>query len=242
MGEKEDKHILKTEKCQSVLQRDSSYRDNTPMRPWMKTEEVQWQAHHILCNHSVTWGNIADAIPKEDLLFARACIWITPWDLNDSHNMMGLPTNWQYRDSDGKDPVNLPSHQVDHNTDDGYTDECTDWLKTNVWDKVKDKGKDHKANAANMRELLRAGSEHFRIKLGERGVRPDGKGTAYCWAHRCPGPPPGATPQEKKNYKQEPKWYFPFSMAKDKDVNERSPGVNWKSTEDALAEILKKIG
>jgi len=239
---KADDHIIATQDCQSVLQRDDSYRANTPRQSWMKTEEVEWQAHHILCNHSVTKANIAKAIPQSDLPFAEAVLWITPWDLNDGHNMMGMPTNWQYRDNDGKIPVNIPSHQVDHNTDDGYTDECTDWLKTHVWDKIKDKGKDHKANATNMRELLRGGSEHFRIQLGKRGVRPGTKGTAYCWDRRFKAPPPNATAAEKAAYKHEPKWYFPFSMAVDEHVNERAPGIDWKTTQAALGEILKKVG
>jgi hypothetical protein len=242
VGKKEDQHILDTEECKSCFVRNSTYRDQTKVEAWMKDEEVSWQAHHILCNHSVSESNMAAAIPKEDLLFAKAVLWITDWDLNNSHNMVGLPTNWQYRDSDGQTPVNLPSHQVDHNTTDGYTDECTDWLKTNVWDKIKDKGKDHQANAENMKTLLKSGTDHFLGQLQKRGIRPNRKGTAYCWSHRCKKAPPDATAAEKKNYKQEPKWYSPFSMARDRHVNERSPGVDWKSTQSALAEVLKKIG
>lgn len=229
---KEDTHIIKTRKRLSVLERDSTYRANTPEMDWMTTEDVMWQAHHILCNHSVTDANIAKAIPKDDLPFAKACLWITPWKLNDAHNMIGLPLNWQYRDTDGKVPENLPSHQVDHNTTGGYTDECTDWLKNNVWNKIKDKGKDHEANAENMNTVLRGASDHFRGLLEDRGTRPDGKGTARCWAQRFPKAPPGVT-----RYKHEKKWYFPFSMAKDSKVNGRQPGINWKSVEETLRKV-----
>jgi len=225
-----DDHIIKNETRQSVLWRDSNYRANTGTG----FTSGLWQAHHILCNHSVTQANIADAIPKPDLPFAEACLWITPWDLNDAHNMIGLPTNWQYRVTDGKVPKNLPSHQVDHNTTGGYTEECTKWLKNNVWNKIKDKGKDHKANATNMKDLLRGGSVHFRTQLKKRGKRPGDKGTAYCWTHRFPNPPATATKAEKNSYKQEKKWYFAFSMAEDAKVNERQPGIDWSKFLEAL--------
>ena len=111
----------------------------------MKVEDALWQAHHILCNHSVAQTNIDAAFTSAgiDLTYGNDVVWITPWDLNDGHNMIGLPTNWQHRLNAGKDPLNLPSHQVDHNTKDGYTDECTKWLKKNVWNKVKEWGKSH---------------------------------------------------------------------------------------------------
>ncbi len=224
----DDEHFVKPAKRLSVLVRDSNYRDNTPHLSWMKAEDVQWQAHHILCNHSVE----SRTFPPEDVVFAEDCLWITDWNLNARHNMVGLPLNRQYRETDGKVPVNKPSHQVDHNTTDGYTDECTDWLKTNVWDKIKDKGKNHKANAENMKELLKGGSTHFRTLLGERGCRKEG--TAHCWSHRFEDPPAGVP---KAGYKQEKKWYFPFSMASNANVNERQPGVDW----DELVGVLRKI-
>jgi hypothetical protein len=237
VGAKEDQHILDTEDCQSCFERNSSYRDNTKQEGWMKEEEVSWQAHHILCNHSVTKDNIYDAIPEADRLFAEACLWITKWDLNDAHNMVGLPTNRQHRENDGKVPKNRPSHQVDHNTKDGYTEECTKWLKKKVWNKIKDKGKDHQANADNMRELLRTASDHFRGQLKKRGTRPDGKGTAHCWAHRFEDPPDDWSAAKKASYEHEEQWYFPFSMADDDFVNDRAPGVDW----DELVGSLKKV-
>lgn len=230
----DEEHFVKPAKRLSVLWRDSNYRANTASG----FTGGLWQAHHILCNHSVTQANIAEAIPAADLPFAEDCLWITDWNLNNAHNMIGLPTNWQYRLSDGKVPTNHPSHQVDHNTTDGYTDECTDWLKDNVWNKIKDKGKDHQANATNMQGVLKGASDHFRGELAKRGTRPDGKGTAHCWAHRFPTSPPSATPAEQASYQQEPKWYFPFSMALDEHVNERAPGIDWGK----IAETLRKIG
>jgi hypothetical protein len=226
---KADDHIIKTEERKSTLWRNSSYRANTGTG---FTTGVLWQAHHILCHHSVD----AREFPPADVAFAEACLWITPWDLNDGHNMIGLPLNWQYRTTDGTVPSNLPSHQVDHNTKGGYTPECTDWLKNNVWNNIKDKGKDHQANATNMQGLLKAGSDHFRAQLQKRGARK--KGTAHCWDHRFPYPPPGASAAEKASYKQEKKWYFPFSMAEDSKVNERQPGIDWKKVAAALRKAV----
>lgn len=223
----DDDHIIKNEKRQSVLWRDSNYRSNTSTGCiW-----GLWQAHHILCNHSVE-GRVIDKNPE----YVEACLWITPWNLNASHNMIGLPINWQYRITLGKNPTNLPSHQVDHNTVGGYTKECTDWLKANVWDVLNDKSKDHKTNASNIDAILRAGSDYFRGELVKRGARR--QGTAYCWDHRFPTPPPTATAAEQAGYEKEEQWYFPFSMAMDERVNERHAGVDWNK----VAEALRKIG
>jgi hypothetical protein len=229
----EEEHIIKNEKRLSVMWRDGNYRTNTSSG----FTSGLWQAHHLLCNHSAA-QRFAGIQDPEDLRFAQACEWITDWNLNNSHNMLGLPTNWQHRSNDGKSPADLPSHQVDHNTTGGYTQECTGYCQDHVWDALKDKSKDHKTNAANIQALLKSVSSHFAAELeAKRGFRKGG--TAHCWAHRRPEPPPTATPPERANYQHEPEWYFPFSMAEDGQVNPRAPGIDWTS---ALADVLKKIG
>jgi hypothetical protein len=221
-----DEHIVETEKRQSVLWRDSNYRSNTSSG-WTSGS---WEAHHILCNHAVE-GRVIEKNPE----FVEACLWITPWDLNDAHNMIGLPKNLQYKVTDGKVPANLPSHQVDHNTTGGYTDECKEHLKTKIWNVLNDKRKNHKTNAENIKAKLRAGSDRFRALLLKRGSREGG--TAHCWSHRFDEPQAGASAAERRAYRKEEKWYYPFSMAADKAVNERHPGVDWRR----LANILRKI-
>jgi hypothetical protein len=238
----DDEHFVKPAKRASVLERDDEYRGNTPKQSWMTVEDALWQAHHIVCNHSVSQANIDEAVKAAgiDLSYAKDVIWITDWNLNNSDNMIGLPTNWQHRVKAGKNPPNRPSHQVDHNTTDGYTDECTKWLKNRVWNKIKDKGKTHQANAGTLKALLNAGSTYFRTHLGKRGCRK--QGTAYCWAHRFETPPPSASQKEKDDYKQEPQWYFPFSMAEDDKVNERAVGYDWSESIEELRKTLKLIG
>ncbi|HSP78555.1 MAG TPA: hypothetical protein VLQ93_08510, partial [Myxococcaceae bacterium] len=108
------KHIQKTRKQESTL---------VPVRSYPKNctsgfkREGYWQAHHILCLVSI--GKRKDdypPTPPELADYLEACLWVTPWDINAGDNLIGLPTNKQYTDSDGKDPENLPSHFVDHNT------------------------------------------------------------------------------------------------------------------------------
>ncbi len=214
-------HIQKTNKRKSKLGKDSKYRANTNTG----FTTGSWQAHHILCYKSVNDRNIEDN--KE---YVEDCLWITDWDLNDAHNMIGLPLNSQYRATDGKVPVNLPSHQVDHNTNDGYRDEVTQWLEDNVWNALNDKKKAHEINAKDIADQLKAGSDHFRTQLTTRGARK--KGTIHCWGHRFPTPPAGVS---ATGYKQEKKWYYPFSMAK--EPNERSPGIDYSR----LVNIFKRI-
>ncbi len=209
-----------------MLQRNRSYRSNTKSGCILG----KWEAHHILCNHAVVGRQI-----DKNKAFVEDCLWITPWDLNDAHNMIGLPKNVQYRASDGKIPVNLPSHQVDHNTAGGYTEECKYYLKKHIWSTLNDRRKHHETNAKAIDAALRTGSDYFRGELIRRGSRK--KGTAFCWGHRFSDPPASATATEKSNYKWEKKWYYPFSMATEARVNQRRPGVRW----DLLRSILRKI-
>ncbi len=196
------------------------YRNNTNTGFYDNTG--LWEAHHILCNHSVEGRQIDD----DSKSFVEACLWITEWNLNDAHNMIGLPKNRQYINTLGTKPVNLPSHQIGHNTAKGYTNEVTTYLKDKIWDTLNDKREAHKINAQAIKEELKSGSDHFRKLLGKRGERK--KGTLHCWQHRFPTPPPTIS---SASYVQEEKWYYPFSMAK--KPSERHPGIDY--------ELLKKI-
>ena len=213
-------HIQKTEKRKSVLYKNSKYRKNTDTG----FTTGAWEAHHILCYKSVR-----DREVGENQDFVEDCLWITDWDLNDAHNMVGLPKNSQYRLTNGMVPLNLPSHQVDHNTSDGYRNEVTMWIKTNVWDSLNDKKKDHEVNAKDIKDALKKGSDHFRKQLTLRGIREDG--TLHCWQHRFPNPP---DPNDE-NYEQVEEWYLPFSMAD--DPTPRNPGIDFSK----LTGIFKKF-
>ena len=206
----DNKCIRKTRRREVTLERKSNARKNcdTGFR------SGRWQTHHICCKHSIASRNTDDYI--ED------CLWITQWDINEAHNLIGLPTNKQYRESKGMIPENLPSHQVDHNTRYGYTKECTLWLQRNVWEALDRNQKNHEVTAERIRASLREASEHFREELESRGGRC--RGTKYCWERRFPDHP---------EYVEH--WYYAFSMAE--NPSKRHPGIDM----NRLTEIFKKI-
>lgn len=212
----DDACIAKPEERLSVLQRDRNYRDATGSG----FTSGLWEAHHILCNHAVEGRDTSVAADPQ---YVEDCLWITDWNLNDAHNMIGLPKNRQYRASLGKVPQNLPSHQVDHNTSDGYTNECKRYLEANVWTSLDNNRTDHEMNAESLQSQLRAGSDHFRRVLTRRGER--NGGTQDCWEHRFPHAPSTASAAERASYQQKKKWYAPFSMGA--KPRKRHPGVNW---------------
>ena len=204
-------HLEKPPKRLSVLWRDSKYRANCTAGFC----KGFWEAHHITCNHAVE-GRVIEK-NKE---YVEDCLWITDWNLNDSDNLIGLPTNKQYRVSDGKIPVNTCSHQVDHNTAGGYTDECKKWLKDNVWDTLNNKRKAHETNAKAIKEQLEECTAVFKEKLETRGQRK--QGTVICWHNRF-----------RDEY--ESTWYYPFSMGK--KPRTRRPGVSFANLKRIFALI-----
>jgi hypothetical protein len=215
------KHIKKTRKRESVLHKTSGYASNCGTGFQTKG---YCQIHHVVCVSCIADRKGAYPDDMEDYL--EACLWITKWDLNDGHNLVGLPLNKQYRRSDGKTPVDQPSHQVDHNTRDGYTSEVFKYLKENVWNSLTAKKKVHDVDAGKLRTQLRNASDVFRGRLEKRGKRGDlgsnPGGTGTCWKNRF-----------ERAYKD--LWYHPFSMGK--NPSRRSPGVSLKR----LTRIFKKL-
>lgn len=210
-------HFEKPKKRKSVLARNSSYRSNTTSG-FVVGPGKNWEAHHVLCNHAVE-GRVIEK-NKE---YVEDCLWITDWDLNNGGNMIGLPTNRQYRQSLGAIPLDLPSHQVDHNTVGGYTEECKEWLKINVWDTLLEKKDNHEIDAKDIKALLEGGTTTFLAKIHLRGSRKGG--TKHCWDRRFPA-----------HAEHVDGWYHPFSMAK--KPSPRSPGIDWSKLEN----IFKKLG
>lgn len=190
-----DKHLELPPKKKSVLTRSSDYRDHC--KDGFVEVAGFWEAHHILCNHSLA---ARENIKAEHMAYVEKCLDITDWNLNDSRNLIGLPKNRQYRESNGTLPKNLCSHQVDHNTSDGYTTECTEWLETNVWKTLTDQQVKHDLRAEDLKGLLEDGTDHFKFLLAERGAREDG--TRHCWERRF-----------VTNPEHKPHWYYPFSMS-----------------------------
>jgi len=214
--ENQPKHAPPGEDCKIVVYEQDSHRDVS--RGNGKgftggTPGVHWQSHHIVCVSSLGSRIAKDAPTKRKL---EKSLYITDWNINKAPNMIGLPQRCQFRLSYGEaeagvtswravTPKNRPSHNNDHNTTDGYTDEVTKHLQANIWDKFDaDKG-DHKADAVWLKDQLEAASKHFEDLLMERGKRDPG--TVKAW---------------KERFDRQPGWEDPFSMA---DVpTERSPG------------------
>lgn len=206
-------HFETTHDRKSVLWRNSTYRQDTS--DGFRDATGAWESHHICCNHAVEGREI-----NENKEYVEECLWITDWDLNNSGNLTGLPKNRQYRNSLGTNPVNLCSHQVDHNTSSGYTFECKQWLKINVWNKLNDKKKQHEVNAVDLKAQLEQCTSVFKAKLTARGARKGG--TLLCWKNRFD---PAWTDT----------WYHPFSMGM--FPRPRRPGIS--STD--LTNIFKLI-
>jgi hypothetical protein len=211
-------HIKLTRKRESVTESVQGYRGNCASG---FTGAGVWEAHHILCLSSM--GRRRHDYPKEPAELAdylEACLWVTPWDINDSRNLVGLPMKKQYHDTDGEEPEDLPCHNVDHGGRDGYTDEVSSYLKENVWRSLTAKKEVHDVDVAKLQDLLEKTSEGFRKLLAIRGKRPPR--TKLGWKNRY-----------EKGY--EHIWYHPFSMSK--NPGPRSSGV----AQRLLETVLKKI-
>jgi hypothetical protein len=222
-------HFVKPKERKSTLVRKGNYQKTCKDagNGWNSETTRRSEVHHILCEHSLARWKDQFKGDTAKTTYIDNCLWITDWDINKKDNLIGLPRNRQFREVYGNlsesawQPVNLPSHQVDHNTADGYTTEVGKWLKAQIWDKLEEAKGDHKADAETIKKQLEDGSSHFLDLLRKRGAREGG--TKMGWKLRF-----------DKGY--EKKWYQPFSMGK-KPLH-RHAG---KSGSD-LTNIFKKLG
>ncbi|WP_437806607.1 hypothetical protein [Sorangium sp. So ce1078] len=227
----ENEHFTKTaENHASVLEKGGNYASacNTGYinrRPY-EDKRHRSEVHHIVCEHSIKLRfNAYKHEPTRD--YIEDCLWITDWDINNVNNLIGLPTNQRFRvdwastsDTSRWTPIDLPSHQVDHNTSDGYTHEVSLWLQKNVWDTLNAAKKQHAVDAAKIKRQLEKGEKHFREELQERGTREPGKLVA--WPNR-------------RNAEYAKMWYHPFSMGK--KPRHRNPGATGKVATRLLAQL-----
>lgn len=214
--------IVETTEKKSVLHRSYNYRQKTHNsgNGYFKRK---WQAHHILCHHALAEKHRKDFDNNEK--YIEKCLRITEWDLNNNDNLIGLPVNKAFKDSASDNMVNFPelcSHQVDHNTNGGYTEECISYLQENVWKTLHKQRIPHEVNAKSIAEELKMATQHFATQLKIRAER--NGGTIVCW-------------NKRHNPDMEFKWYFPFSMAEDLQVNKRNHG----SSDGRLTGIFNKI-
>jgi hypothetical protein len=204
------KHLGVPNPCNSKLVRSTAYKYRKACKqpPGITTGSKPYvnQIHHILCEHA-----ILDIEPDPDpsgkkLKFIEDCLCIAKWNINDEPNLIGLPLKWAYMNPDtaATRPVNFCCHDVDHNTADGYTNECKEWLHTNVWNILTAKKSIHDVDVEAIVEQLNKCTERFKKLLAKRGKRNGGTASSYL------------------NRLTEKKWYEPFSMAA--TPRKRSPG------------------
>jgi hypothetical protein len=171
-----------------------------------------WQSHHLLCISSCAKRSSTDAT-KTQLM--EKSLFITVWNINEDPNMLGMPQKKKYMQAYGAidrqalsktkedaafagvTPQNIPAHNVDHNTKDGYTDEVTKYLKKTIWDKFPNNGGDHTMDADWLADQLKAASREFQRRLLERGGPKRKGGTVAAWRDRF----------------NDKDWAQPFSMA-----------------------------
>jgi hypothetical protein len=212
VGTGSERHLklAKKTECNIVKGGDAKYRPHCEGHRF-KDGSTPWpnEIHHILCEHAIKAFDI-EKIPWEDFLYIKRCLHITPWDINQADNLIGLPTKIGLRSKVHRPailPLNRPCHQVDHNTAKGYTVEVKDWLHTNVWNSLKAAKDAHKVDEKSIKEQLDNGVKHFARVVKKRGER--GGGTDICYRNRF-----------ETAYKK--RWYRPFSMGK--KPTELSPG------------------
>lgn len=218
------RHYALPRGSKSILDRVQPYKCSTGFRTGYH------QIHHILCVESVGRRKTHYASNPEKLAYIKACLDLTKYDINNANNLIGLPTNTQYRRTKGQVPVNYVSHTCDHNTMEGYRDEVADWLVTNVWNALEAKQEGHDVDPKNIAEQMKKAEDAFRKRLEERALRPSPKpgivgGTQACWNNRF-----------KPAYVKV--WYQPFSMARTAKVSPRNPG---KPNSRSVEEVLKKL-
>ena len=143
-----------------------------------------WQSHHLLC--------ISAMGDRNGRRHMENSLHITVWNINKATNMIGLPQWRRYKQCTPSPtaaqnlfapprtaaavPKDLPAHDVDHNTDDGYTDEVMTYLKKEIWNKFVSKAKDHLKDAEWLKDNLNLATTEFQDRLLARGKRSGTKG------------------------------------------------------------------
>jgi hypothetical protein len=166
----------------------------------------KYEAHHIVC-----------VAPATELLLGReeieGAIKQTEWCINNEDNMMAMPlwghtVKWYCKVTALGGSVvgssalaappfaNIPQHDIDHNSKEGYTWEIEEQCKK-VGKKVEKV--DHQLQGDALQGALKKMSGDFRAELKRRGSERKG-GTHKAW-----------TLAQKPT--SDPHWYEPFSMA-----------------------------
>lgn len=191
----------------------------------------KFEAHHILCIASIT-----EFIGKD--LKIKEVVKMTRWCINDSHNMVGLPlwghTINHYCNMTGRAFIvnieapwfeDLPMHDYDHNSTNGYKDELDSSLKSIAKQIKALADKEHEAAEKQLESVLKSKSTSFRNKLKARGKRSGGTHKAWDSGSKSP----------------ESDWYLPFSMAKDRIAEKRRFAAQGSDDSGKMAKKMQRM-
>jgi hypothetical protein len=189
----------------------------------VETAAGQSHFHHILPIQTLGSAYLS---PQDKKDFFHQCMAMTEWNINDGHNLIGLPTKAVYRSHEGsrKKPEILqlsglaasedlsaerneaarqaifgaiPDLPCHQNQHDVYNIKVINHLKRQVWQPLVKEQKNCKLSPVALRERLRNSSDHWRKFLVRRGA--EHQGASHCWVHR-----------NDRGYRSF--WYVPFSM------------------------------
>lgn len=210
------------EKCKN----GQKYKDNAKKG---LTQSWPHQAHHVLCVASVT-QYISTGVKIE-------VVKQTDWCINTEENMLAMPT-WktlmeyyarQLRQSDlAVEPEfkDIPLHTYNHNSKNGYKWEIDTEMQS-IAKKANKATAKHKVSSENLKKDLDSYRDDMQDILVDRGEREDGSHIE--WLRGYAGRPSA-------------KWYLPFSMADDDNVEPRSfPLKRSKASMEKVFKLVKNL-
>ena len=176
-----DDHMAPGDECVIVFYEQSSHRKvsrgrGAPNYAQGRGGASSWQSHHLVCICAVATRTGKD---DQTSIKMEQSLYITDWNINKSPNMIGLPMYRKYIGVYSKldkikpaaartaafaaaVPQRLPAHDIDHNTEPGYTTEVIGYLKREIWNKYDAEVKDHKKGPEWLKTKLEKASNTSR--------------------------------------------------------------------------------
>jgi A nuclease family of the HNH/ENDO VII superfamily with conserved AHH len=196
----------------------------------IRRDKKAYEAHHILCVSPVTKELVGNKTIK-------AAIEETEWCINNGENMIAMPL-WGHtvqhyckitksklflpKDVPPPPFENLPQHNIDHNSKEGYTYEITKECQRLVKDII---DSEHQLKGESLKGVLDGLSSDWRIELKSRGTDRKG-GTHNAWKLAWDDPP-------------DPDWFHPFSMASEGKISKMGFPVH--KFDDKVAAWIERL-
>jgi hypothetical protein len=206
-----------TEKCKKTTSADCKYEDRyvgalSPPTAPTTFPKTGFSRHHIVPVSSVGKFEVLSAYSAEDRDKILKVYKKTKWCTSREENITILPLKAEYVGSSAIHDLNRPCHNLDHGCAQGYTDEVTEAVESQVWSKFQkavDK-KDH-PKPKDVAKAIMDIEDDFSTKLEQRGAR--NKGTSIALSENGKW--------KTKDEAAPTEWWLPFSMAKDEVAKQR---------------------